>query len=111
MPHLTKADKEAKISQTEATRQKEVALARLRQIEVEQLEGSVVDVELMERAWSTAIKTITGSLLALPDRRAPEIAALTDPRQVRDMLLGDIKQILSDLPAQIHETVKAAVAA
>lgn len=84
-----------------AQRRKEAALADLRELERDQLNGRLVEVETEERAWASAAQTIRDQMLALPDRLAPELAAITDTRMLRDKLQAEIRQVLADLPEKI----------
>jgi hypothetical protein len=86
----------------EAQRRKESALANLRELEIREKIGELVDVGEMERAWATAGQTLRDGFLALPEQIAPQLAALTDKIEVRDLLRGEIRKILGNLPTQIR---------
>lgn len=85
----------------EAQRRKEVALADLRELELAQKSGQLIEVSGAALFLANASKAVTNQLLALPDKLAPLIAAVTDIRECRDMLLKEIKQALENLPEKI----------
>lgn len=85
-----------------AQRRKESALADLRQLEHRQKSAELVDVRRMELAWAAAGQTLRDAFLALPEQVAPQLAALSDARQVRDILRSEVHKILSNLPGQIR---------
>lgn len=90
-------------SYASAQARKEVALANLRELEHRQKLGELVDVADMERAWATAGQTMRDGLLSLPELIAPQVAAVTDPRQVRDILRAEIRKVIENIPEQIRD--------
>lgn len=85
----------------DAQRRKESALANLRELEHRQKLGDLVDVSVEERAWAEAGQTLRDGLLAMPEKIAPILAALTDARQVRDALKAEIRSVLENLTEKI----------
>src|SRR5207248_906691 len=85
-------------SLADARTRKEFCLARLRQIQVRELENSLVDVEEAEKAWSITAQTIRDALLSAPDRIAAVMPFQAEVvRQVRDMLAHEVRRILEGL--------------
>lgn len=68
-------------------------------------EGELVDVAAMERLWAITAQTVRDGLLSLPELLAHELAAITDPAQVRDRLRAGFVKLLQELPERIHEAV------
>lgn len=85
----------------EAQRRKEVALADLRELELAQKSGQLVEVNTAALFLANASKAVTNQLLALPDKLAPLLASITDIREARDLILKEIKQVLENLPSKI----------
>jgi hypothetical protein len=82
----------------EAQRRKEVALADLRELELAQKSGDVIAVSYAAGYLAEASKAVTNQLLALPDKLAPLLAASTDIRECRDLVLREIRDLLTNLP-------------
>jgi hypothetical protein len=87
---------------------KERALADLRELEYKAKAGQLIEIEKAESYLATATKVVTDQLLALPDKISPLLTALTDVRQTRDLLVTELRQILSNLPSAIEANIKAA---
>jgi len=81
---------------------KEAALAGLRELELAQKSGQVIDIDEAAAAWANAGKCLRDAFISMPNRVAPELAALTDARQIREVLRDHVRRILTNLPEQIH---------
>lgn len=97
MPNFSKADKAAEISASEARRRKEVALARLREMEVAQRARLLLPAEEVRTAWVEVGGKIKDAVLRIPDKLAPAVAAAADVREVRAILLAECESILRTL--------------
>ena len=75
---------------------KEADLARLAKLEYEEKSGAVVRTDSVKVAWFNILRVLRDRVLNLPDRMAPMLAAETDPKQVRELLDADLRQILND---------------
>jgi len=104
MPHLTKADQQAKVSATEARRQKEVALARLRQIEVGEREGRLLPAADVKRVWSEKLAALRDRALSLPDRLAARLVGRSEV-EIRSVLRGELEEVLRGAHADAHESL------
>lgn len=95
-----------RISEHEARRQKEVALARLRQMEVAEKEGRMIDAQMVRDRWASIAGRVREALLAFPDRCAPNIAGATgsDAGMVRAALLVEVETLLKTL----HDDLRTA---
>jgi len=101
MPKLSKADKRAKVSATEARRRKECALAELREMERDQKRGALLPAAAVRKVWAERLGALKDRVLMLPDRLAARLAnrAETDVRAVlRDELENCLRAIHADTP-------------
>jgi phage terminase Nu1 subunit (DNA packaging protein) len=110
-PHLARTadgsiDAEASIAALEtleaAQARKEMALANTRELEYAEKIGELVPVAEMEQAWANVAQVFRDSLLSLPEKIAPQLAALTDARQVRDLLKTNFGYILANIPDRVN---------
>ena len=69
----------------------------IERIELERLEGSIVDVELAKALLFKLSNTVSQSILAVCDRVSPIVAAETDTKKVRDIIKGELENALSAL--------------
>ena len=91
MPKLSKADKGAVISANEARRRKEVALAELREMEVAHRAGKLYDAAAVKSAVVTMNAAIREAVMRIPDKLAPQVAAVSTPREVRAFLRDSLQ--------------------
>lgn len=103
MPKLSKADQTARISQNEARRRKEVALARQREIEVARLEGELLEAAAVKSAVVEMHAAIREAVLRIADKCAPRVAATADPRECRSILLHECRSILRNLSDELRQ--------
>ena len=96
MPKLSKADQAAKVSATEARRRKELALARLREMEVAQKAGLLLPASEVRDRWVTILAAVKTAVLRLPDKLAPQMAAAADVREAHAILVAECEAILRD---------------
>lgn len=76
--------------------------AKLRKMEYDVRMGKLVEAELVKQRWSTIYRLIVDRILAWPNRLAPEVAALTDERQVREAILREARTLVNDLRADVQ---------
>ncbi|MBI4906595.1 MAG: hypothetical protein HY820_23400 [Acidobacteria bacterium] len=94
MPKLSKSDIFAKVSQNEARRRKEVALAELREMEVAKLRGELVARDAVSDAVTKAFGMVKAAVLRIPDKSARHVMAAGTPKEARDILLADCEGAL-----------------
>jgi hypothetical protein len=75
--------------------------AKLRRLEFDTRQGKLVEAAVVKERWAAILVVIKERILALPDKLAPELTALTDERQVRDNLKREMHAILK----AIHEDI------
>lgn len=76
--------------------------ARLRKLEFEIRTGKFLPADDVKVKWYTLSRQIRDKLLALPAKLAPQLAALTDAAEVRDLLDREIVAILKSLQEEIR---------
>jgi hypothetical protein len=102
MPKLSKSDQGAKVSQNEARRRKEVALACIREMEAAEKAGRMIAVDQVDAAWSDIRAKIKGAVLRIPVNCAAKVAAISDAREVRAVLAAECETILRELSHEIR---------
>ncbi len=101
MPKLSKADQAAKISETEARRRKEVALAELRELELRQRKGELLAASDVRDKWVTILTAVKTAVLRMPDKLAPQMAAAADVREAHAILVAECEALLRGLSDDI----------
>ena len=76
--------------------------AKLRKMEFDVRMGKLVEAELVKQRWSAVLRLIVDRILAWPNRLAPEVAALTDERQVREAILREARALINDLRSEVQ---------
>jgi hypothetical protein len=76
--------------------------AKLRKMEYDVRMGKLVEAELVKQRWSSVLRLIVDRILAWPNRLAPEVAALTDERQVREAILREARTLINDLRSKVQ---------
>ncbi len=94
---LSKADQCAKVTSTEARRRKDVALARMREIQVQRLEGQLLDRDDVREAGTGMVSKARAVLLAMPGELCDRLAAEADPIRCREMLDKRVREALEKL--------------
>jgi hypothetical protein len=76
--------------------------AKLRKMEYDVRMGKLVEAELVKQRWSAVLRLIVDRILAWPNRLAPEVATLTDERQVREAILREARALINDLRSEVQ---------
>ncbi|MCC6389133.1 MAG: hypothetical protein IT167_00925 [Bryobacterales bacterium] len=76
--------------------------AKLRKIEHDVRIGKLIETDLVKQRWSAIYREIVDTILAWPNRLAPELTPLTDERQVRDVLMREARALINDLRAEVQ---------
>ena len=76
---------------------KEAYNARLAKLEYEEKSGILVRTDTIKVSWFNVLRVLRDRTLNLPDRLAPILAAEMDPKQVRELLDTELRQILNDV--------------
>src|SRR5574340_1092346 len=96
-PSADVCKREERISEDEARRRKEIALARLREMEVAEKERRLVPADQIESAWTAVAGKIKDAVLRIPDKCAPAVVAAADVQEARAVLMIECEGILRAL--------------
>jgi hypothetical protein len=101
LPKLSKADKRAKISATEAERRRKVAMAEIREIERDQKRGALIPVAEVRKGLAERFSALKDRILMLPDRLGAR-AAHRSEAEVRAILRDELEDCLRGIHAEEH---------
>jgi hypothetical protein len=101
VPKLSKADKRHKISSAEARRRKEVALARIREMEADRLAGKLIDRSTVESTWFAKARQLRDGILMIPDRISGLLLNQSEQPKIHAILTKELTKALSDLADDI----------
>ena len=76
--------------------------AKLRRLEFETRQGKLIEAAIVKERWATILVVLKERVLAVPDKLAPEVTALTDERQVRDALKREMHALLRAVHSDIQ---------
>jgi hypothetical protein len=76
--------------------------AKLRRLEFETRQGKLIEAALVTERWAVILVVLKERILAVPDKLAPEVAAFTDERQVRDALKREMHALLKAIHSDIQ---------
>jgi phage terminase Nu1 subunit (DNA packaging protein) len=85
------------IDREEAEKRKAIATAQLRELEVAERRGELINVDLAVDVVQRDYAAVRARLLGLPAKMAPEVAVLTTPAEARSVLEREIHEILAEL--------------
>lgn len=91
-----------RISEAEARRRRTLALAELAELRLRTRKGELIEAAKVDDDWSRVGQMVRDSLLSLPERVSGQVAALTDPVAVRDLLKAEVIQTLAHLSQGIE---------
>ena len=100
----TAPDGQPPTSYAEAKLADMVFRAKLRRLEFDTRQGKLIEAALVKERWAAILVVLKERILAVPDKLAPELTALTDERQVRDALKREVHGILK----AIHDDIQYA---
>jgi len=81
---------------------REVFSAKLKKLEYETRIGKLVPTDEVSIKWYTLGRQIRDRLLGMPSKLAPQLAAETDARRVREILDAEVTVILKGLAEDIR---------
>ena len=76
--------------------------AKLRRLDYETRSGKLISADEVKAKWFVLGRQIRDKLLAIPAKLSPQLAALGDAREVRELLEGEIIAILRALQDDIR---------
>ncbi len=80
-----------------ARTRREIAEANLAEMREAEERGTLIRVDAVRAAWAAKITGARDSLLQIPSRLAPVLAAETDLVAVTSLIESELRQALSDL--------------
>lgn len=84
-------------SLADAQLRKESALANLRELEFQQKQGDVIPLALAAAAWAQLCQLVRTKLSGLPNALCDQLAAMTDPTEVRLFLIRETDRCAAQL--------------
>jgi len=75
---------------------KEAYHARLAKLSFEEKSGALVRTDNVKVAWFNILRVMRDRILNMPDRMAPLLAVEDSPKQIREMLDTELRQLLDD---------------
>jgi hypothetical protein len=85
----------------EASRRKEIAVANLKELELAEKKGRMVDAQDAARAWNEVAGKVQMSMLAIPDRIGRECEGLS-AREIREKLNTEIRRALMVVAEEVR---------
>jgi hypothetical protein len=98
MARLSKADQQAKVSATEAERRRKVAMAAIRELELEAKRGALLPAADVRKVWAERLGALKDRVLMLPDRLGARLANRPEV-DVREILRDELEQCLRGIHA------------
>jgi hypothetical protein len=98
----TTMDGQAPASYAQATLADMVLRAKLRRLELDTCQGKLVEAAVVKERWAAILVVMKERILAVPDKLAPELTALTDERQVRESPKRGMHTIRKAIHEDLH---------
>jgi hypothetical protein len=76
--------------------------AKLRRLEFETRQGKLIEAAIVKERWAAILVVLKERVLAVPDKLAPELTALSDERQARDALKREMHALLKTIHSEIQ---------
>jgi len=76
--------------------------AKLRRLVFETRQGKLIETAIVKERWAAILVVLKERILAVPDKLAPELTALSDERQVRDALKREMHALLKVIQSDIQ---------
>ena len=94
----------------DAQLRKESALANLRELEFQQKQGEVIPLTMASAAWAQLCQTVRQKLSALPNALCDQLAAMTDPTEIRLFLIRETDRCAAQLADDFLDAGASALA-
>lgn len=97
-------EKEAKgepLTHADATRIKEIYLARTQKLKYDLESGVVVAIEEVGKLVSSEYAAVRSRLLSIPARAASKVAVMSSPEAIKELLAEEIAAALEELTADV----------
>jgi hypothetical protein len=76
--------------------------AKLRRLEFDTRQDKLIETAIVKERWAAILVVLKERILAVPDKLAPELTALTDERQTRDALKREMNALLKAIHSDIQ---------
>jgi phage terminase Nu1 subunit (DNA packaging protein) len=81
-----------------------LAQANKAELEVMELEGSLIPIEHVQDLWADIVKRVRAKLLSLPSRMAPQVSQVKNGKEAERVLKKCVHEALNELTAYEPET-------
>lgn len=88
---------------------REQYMARIKRLEFQQLAGSLVRVDRVQLLWFKLSRRARDLVLAIPDRLAPVLAAMSDPVEVHAALSAELRHACTEMERDVPLNERARV--
>lgn len=85
------------MSLEEAKTQHEIIKKRKTELEVQRMEGILVDANEIKHLWANIASTVTQNLLRLPSKIAPQVLAMDNNEVVVSIIDKEIRDVLTEI--------------
>jgi hypothetical protein len=86
------------MSSTEARKRRESAIARLRELQCGEKDGTLIKRDVARQAWAEVVSGIRDRVLGLPGKLAPQLAGRKlSEIEIRNLLQSEVENLLSGL--------------
>ncbi len=92
-----------------AQTRKEIALADTRELERDIRLGELIPLATAQKGWALLVQLVRTEMLAMPNSLASQLAAYTDPVEIRVLLTKDIDARLNSLAEEFQSTASRAM--
>ena len=96
----TPTDSRQAVDFVTARTMREAFKARMAKMEYEEKSGKLTDAARVRDDAFQAARMLRDALLGIPDRLADVLAAETDPKKIRELLMNELEDILNELSRQ-----------
>ncbi len=86
-----------------ARTEKEIYRAKMAKLNYERMDGSLVPVEAVRKQAFETARMVRDSLLNIPNRVSPILAAESDHREINQILTKEITQCLENLASDLNK--------
>jgi hypothetical protein len=97
---VERVERPSKVTQNEARRRKEVALAGTRELQLRVLEGKLLSRDTVVKVWAEAYHALRDKMLTIPDRTAAALALCQSEAECRRIVRSEIEDALSSLASK-----------
>lgn len=88
---------EARERKAIAEADKEVAMARIKELELEKLQKKLIDAEQVEVIWTNLIANCRSKFSSLPTKLALQLSSIEVPEEIQEILSENINECLAEL--------------